>query len=71
MDKELYGGSGAYPIIDQGQKNIVGYTDEKRSLVPNEEYFLLGNHARNVNFFESSFTQGTVISAKETIRILS
>lgn len=58
LEKELYGVNGAYPIIDQGQKDIVGYTDDKLSLVPNGEYVLFGDHTRYVKYYNGSFAQG-------------
>ncbi len=58
LEKELYGVNGAFPIIDQGQKNIVGYTNDETSLVPNDEYILFGDHTRYVKYFNGSFAQG-------------
>ena len=58
LEKELYGVNGAFPIIDQGQKDIVGYTNDETSLVPNDEYILFGDHTRYVKYFNGSFAQG-------------
>ena len=58
LEKESYGANGAFPIIDQGQKDIVGYTDDETTLVPKEEYVLFGDHTRYVKYFNGSFAQG-------------
>ena len=58
LGKELYGVNGDFPIIDQGQKDIIGYTDDESSLVPNDEYVLFGDHTRYVKFFKGRFAQG-------------
>lgn len=58
LEKELYGVNGAYPIIDQGQKDIVGYTYDESSLLPNDEYVLFGDHTRYVKYFKGCFAQG-------------
>ena len=58
LEKELYGVNGAYPIIDQGQKDIVGYTYDESSLLPNDEYVLFGDHTRYVKYFKGRFAQG-------------
>ena len=58
LEKELYGEEGLYPIIDQGQKNIVGYTFDESALVPNEEYILFGDHTRYVKYHKGAFAQG-------------
>ena len=49
---------GLYPIIDQGQKSIVGYTNDEKSLVPAREYVLFGDHTRIVKYFKGQFAQG-------------
>lgn len=58
LEKELYGEEGFYPIIDQGQKDIVGYTFDKSALVPNGEYILFGDHTRYVKYHKGVFAQG-------------
>ncbi len=49
---------GLFPIIDQGQSVIVGYTDDESALVPNGEYVLFGDHTRFVKFYKGRFAQG-------------
>ena len=58
LEKELYNNDGTYPIIDQGQKEIVGYTDDKSTLIPNGVYTLFGDHTRYVKFHVGQFAQG-------------
>ena len=58
LEKELYNNEGPYPIIDQGQKEIVGYTDDKSALIPNGFYTLFGDHTRYVKFHVGQFAQG-------------
>ena len=58
LEKELYGEIGLFPIIDQGQKNIVGYTDDASALVPQGKYILFGDHTRYVKYYEGRFAQG-------------
>lgn len=49
---------GLYPIIDQGQKSIVGYTNDETALVSNREYVLFGDHTRIVKYYKGQFAQG-------------
>ena len=58
LGKELYNEEGAYPIIDQGQNEIVGYTDDESSLLPSGEYTLFGDHTRFVKYHKGRFAQG-------------
>ena len=62
---------GKYPIIDQGQQSIIGYTNDKSSLVPNDEYVLFGDHTRYVKYHKGSFAQGAdglkILKVKDTI----
>ena len=71
LEKELYGTEGLYPIIDQGHKEIVGYTDDISALVPTGEYVLFGDHTRYVKFHKGRFAQGAdglkILKAKDNI----
>lgn len=58
LGKELYQDTGLYPIIDQGQKAIVGYTDDKSALVSSDKYVLFGDHTRYVKYHDGQFAQG-------------
>lgn len=53
-----YQSDGLYPIIDQGQKEIVGFTDNSDALLPEDEYVLFGDHTRYVKYRKGQFAQG-------------
>lgn len=53
-----YQEQGAFPIIDQGQKLIAGYTDNKDALINEGEYILYGDHTCIVKYHNGSFAQG-------------
>ena len=61
---------GKYPIIDQGQKYIGGYTD-KEIAFPKGEYIIFGDHTCVVKFIDFQFVQGAdgvkVISVEKQI----
>lgn len=71
LEKELYGNVGLYPIIDQGQKEIVGFTDDVTALLPYGEYVLFGDHTRFVKYYRGKFAQGAdglkILKANESI----
>ena len=71
LEKELYGNVGLYPIIDQGQKEIVGFTDDLTALLPYGEYVLFGDHTRFVKYYRGKFAQGAdglkILKANESI----
>ncbi len=50
---------GKYPIIDQGQKFIIGYTDDNLAILDKDEYILFGDHTREVKFVDFAFAQGS------------
>ena len=62
---------GSFPIIDQGQQTIVGYTDDESALLPDEEYVLFGDHTRFVKYYKGKFAQGAdglkILKAKDFI----
>ncbi|MCM1309785.1 MAG: restriction endonuclease subunit S [Bacteroides sp.] len=49
---------GKYPIIDQGQDYIAGYSDIEEALLPDGEYVLFGDHTRIIKYFKGRFIQG-------------
>lgn len=53
-----YQEQGAFHIIDQGQKLIAGYTDNKDALVEDGEYILYGDHTCIVKYYNGCFAQG-------------
>ncbi len=58
LQKADYYHQGRYPIIDQGQVEVVGFTDNSEALVPDAEYVLFGDHTRYVKYHRGSFAQG-------------
>lgn len=58
LQKNEYQDEGLFPVIDQGQEFIVGYTDETEGLLPSSEYVLYGDHTRIVKYYWGSFMQG-------------
>ena len=48
---------GKYPIIDQGQDFIGGYTDLE-NVFPKDEYIVFGDHTCVVKYVDFSFAQG-------------
>ena len=71
LEKELYEAEGLYSIIDQGQKDVVGYTDDESALVPFGEYVLFGDHTRYIKYYKGRFAQGAdglkILIAKDSI----
>jgi len=55
--KEKYQKSGKYPIIDQGQSDICGYTDEECA-VKAGEYVIFGEHTEIIKYHNGGFVQG-------------
>ena len=58
LDKKEYQEQGLYPIVDQGQKFIVGYTDNVEALVPADDYVIFGDHTREIKYVDFTFAQG-------------
>ena len=46
IPKEEYLEFGEYPIIDQGQDFIAGYTDKNEGMIPESETIVFGDHTR-------------------------
>ena len=44
LTKKYYKPIGTFPIVDQGQKFIVGYTNDSNSVVANGLYVIFGDH---------------------------
>ena len=54
-----YQESGRYPVVDQGEVLIPGYTDREDLVHPSEPPFVVfGDHTRCVKFIEERFVQG-------------
>lgn len=57
LNKNEYLDEGRYPVIDQGQSNIVGYTNDDSAIIEGE-YVLFGDHTRYVKYHKGQFAQG-------------
>lgn len=59
IQKSEFGKKGAYPIIDQSQEEISGWTDDKSALVDVENPLVIfGDHTCAVKYLEQPFAQG-------------
>lgn len=59
ISKNDFGKSGSFPIIDQSQEEIAGWTDNDDSLVKLEKpVVIFGDHTCAVKYTEKSFAQG-------------
>ena len=53
-----YQESGLYPIIDQGQNRIAGYTDEADGLFTDVPAIIFGDHTRVIKYVDTPFFLG-------------
>ena len=53
-----YQEQGLFPIIDQGQQQYAGYTDNEKAVVEDGEYILYGDHTCIVKYHKGRFAQG-------------
>ena len=58
LNRKEYKEKGSFPIIDQGQNFIIGYTDDKTSILPKDEYIIFGEHTRIIKYVNFPFAQG-------------
>ena len=60
LQSSEYRESGRFQVVDQGQMEIVGYTDDDKKLfhVPEGGVIIFGDHTRIVKFRESDFVVG-------------
>ncbi|HPP87835.1 MAG TPA: restriction endonuclease subunit S [bacterium] len=58
LNKKHYSPIGTFPIIDQGQKFIVGYTDDRNAVVANGLYVIFGDHTELIKYVDFTFAQG-------------
>ena len=58
LPKSQYLDKGKYPIIDQGKKYIIGYTNCIDDLVKPEQYVLFGDHTCELKYIDGQFAQG-------------
>lgn len=63
--------SGKYPIIDQGQDYIGGYTNKEAKIYNNTPFIIFGDHTRNIKYIESPSFIGAdgvkVLNIKDTM----
>ena len=57
-ETDAYLSEGAHPIIDQGDKYIVGYTNEKTALLYRTPAVVFGDHSTRVKYVEVPFARG-------------
>ena len=58
LTKKHYKDIGSFPIVDQGQNFIVGYTNDKTVAVACGEYVIFGDHTEVLKYVDFSFAQG-------------
>ncbi len=58
LQKKDYRKIGRYPIVSQGQKKVIGYTDDKKLCLPKSNYVIFGDHTREIKYINFSFAQG-------------
>lgn len=56
--KKYYKDIGDFPIVDQGQNFIVGYTDDENVIVDSGEYVVFGDHTEAIKYVDFPFAQG-------------
>jgi len=71
IPKEEYLEEGLYPIIDQGQKVIAGYTDSREGLYEEVPAIIFGDHTRAIKYIDMPFFLGAdgvkLLKAKEHV----
>lgn len=71
LNRKDYKMKGQFPIIDQGNDFIIGYSNLEDATLPYDEYVLFGDHTRNVKYFKGQFVQGAdglkILKAKAEI----
>ena len=59
LQKSDFGQQGSYPIIDQSQDEIAGWTDDRAATVPvKKPLVIFGDHTCSVKFTDRPFVQG-------------
>lgn len=58
IPKEKYLKQGTYPIIDQGQEYIAGYTNDSDGLYRNVPAIIFGDHTRIIKYIDMPFFLG-------------
>jgi type I restriction enzyme S subunit len=58
IEKDQYMQAGTFPIINQGQEFIAGYSDNEELALPNGNYVVFGDHTRTIKYVEGRFIPG-------------
>lgn len=58
LPTRYYKETGKYPIVDQGQKQIAGYTDIEEGLFTNVPAIIFGDHTRVIKYIDTPFFIG-------------
>lgn len=59
LKKRNFGKTGKYPIIDQSQEEVSGWSDDEKALIVNKmPLVVFGDHTCVVKYFEKPFVQG-------------
>ena len=58
LKKQEYLNEGIYPVIDQGQNYIVGYTNDISAVFNKSSYVIFGDHTESVKYVNFQFAQG-------------
>jgi type I restriction enzyme M protein len=59
IQKNNFGISGKYPIIDQSQNEIAGWTDDEKALINHDKpVIIFGDHTCSIKYSEIPFAQG-------------
>jgi type I restriction enzyme M protein len=72
IQKTAFGVSGRFPIIDQSQESIAGWTDDEAALIrPSKPLVIFGDHTCAVKLVETPFAQGADgIKILQTVEVL-
>ncbi|MDD4530978.1 MAG: restriction endonuclease subunit S [Candidatus Gracilibacteria bacterium] len=58
LTKKYYQKTGKFPIVDQGQNLIVGYTNDQDSVLEENECVIFGDHTEAIKYINFTFAQG-------------
>lgn len=58
LNRKEYLDEGIYPVIDQGQSFIVGYTNDTSAAFENNKYIVFGDHTESLKYVDFPFVQG-------------
>lgn len=58
VQKQEYLEKGLVPVVDQGQKLIIGYTDDESKKFNKNKVIVFGDHTRNVKYIDFEFAVG-------------